>query len=137
MPRKPQNRRGLSGATDDKRQAMAADLLTAGEPRAAVAAVLQRDAGVSRSTAYRLIRQAERTLPVEFHQLAGTAGMIDTLAEAQRHYEAALLENDTAAISKWLAMVHRFQLDTARTRPFDLWEVSQSTADGLPADYPH
>ena len=125
-------RRAPSGE-DDKRQAMAAQLLADGQARATVAAVLQRDCGVSRATAYRLIRQAERTLPVEFHQLAGAAGMIDTLAEAQRHYEAALLENDTAAISKWLAMVHRFQLDTARTQPFDLWEVSQASQD-LPPD---
>jgi hypothetical protein len=132
MPRKPQKRRGQTGGDDDKRQAMAADLLAAGEPRATVAALLQRETGVSRSTAYRLIRQAERTLPVEFHQLAGTAGMIDTLAEAQRHYESALLENDNAAVSKWLAMVHRFQLDTARTRPFDLWEIEQSSEDAPP-----
>ena len=121
----------------DPRQTRAAELLKAGEPRATVAAILQRDAGVSRATAYRLIRLAEQTLPIEYHQLAGCAGMIDTLAEAQRHYEAALLEGDGAAISKWLGLVHRFQLDIGRTRPYDAWEISQSTADGLPPDYPH
>lgn len=104
-------------------------MLTDGQPRAVVAARLQAEQFVSRATAYRLIREAERTLPVEYHQLAGSAGMLDTLAEAQRHYEAALLGGDEKEIRHWLTVVHRFQLDVGRTRPFDLWEISQASEE--------
>jgi hypothetical protein len=105
---------------------MAADLLTSGNPRAAVAAILQRDCSVSRATAYRLIRQAELTLPVEYHQPSNLAGMIDTLSEAQRHYEAALLAGDDTAVTRWFDRVHRCQLDVNRTHPFDVSEINRS-----------
>lgn len=113
----------------DPRITAAVEMLTDGQPRAVVAARLQAEQFVSRATAYRLIREAERTLPVEYHQLAGAAGMLDTLAEAQRHYEAALLGGDEKEIRHWLTVVHRFQLDVGRTRPFDLWEISQASEE--------
>jgi len=100
----------------------AVELLKEGNARSFVAAKLQAVYTVSRATSYRWIREAERTLPAEYHQLMGSAGMTDTLAEAQRHYEASLLEGDRKEIRHCLAMVHRFQLDLGRTRPMDAWE---------------
>ena len=110
----------------------AVEMLKEGQARAVVAAKLQSEHNVSRATAYRLIREAERTLPVEYHQLAGAAGMLDTLAESQRHYEAALLAGDDKEVRHWLTIVHRFQLDIGRTRPFDCWEEAQSKATAPP-----
>ena len=116
----------------DPRMLAAVEMLKDGQPRAVVAARLQAEHTVSRATAYRLIREAERTLPVEYHQLAGAAGMLDTLAEAQRHYEAALLAGDDKEVRHWLTIVHRFQLDIGRTRPFDCWEIEQASEDAPP-----
>jgi hypothetical protein len=125
MPRKQKT-------TADPRMLAAVEMLKDGQPRAVVAAKLQAEHSISRATAYRLIREAERTLPVEYHQLAGAAGMLDTLAESQRHYEAALLAGDEKEVRQWLAIVHRFQLDIGRTRPFDCWEIDQASEDAPP-----
>ncbi len=119
-------------AAPDSRMLAAVEMLKDGQPRAMVAAKLQSEHNVSRATAYRLIREAERTLPVEYHQLAGAAGMLDTLAESQRHYEAALLAGDEKEVRHWLTIVHRFQLDIGRTRPFDIWEEAQSKTAAPP-----
>ncbi len=125
MPRKQKT-------TADPRLLAAVEMLKEGQARAVVAARLQGEHSVSRATAYRLIREAERTLPVEYHQLAGAAGMLDTLAESQRHYEAALLAGDDKEVRHWLTIVHRFQLDIGRTRPFDVWEETQAKATAPP-----
>ncbi len=125
MPRKQK-------ATADPRMLAAVEMLKEGQARAVAAAKLQSEHNISRATAYRLIREAERTLPVEYHQLAGAAGMLDTLAESQRHYEAALLAGDDKEVRHWLTIVHRFQLDIGRTRPFDVWEIDQASEDAPP-----
>jgi len=61
------------------------------------------------------------------------AGMIDTMAEAQRHYERALLDGDDAAVTRWFDRVHKCQLDVNRTRPFDVSEINRGK-ETLPWD---
>ena len=100
-----------------------AALLLQGRPRPAVVAEIRQRYGVSRATAYRLIVQAEQTLPPEYHHpIESDDGTVDTLAEAERHYRLALQNGNAQQARLWLGMVHRFSLDAARLRPFEAWD---------------
>ncbi len=110
-------------ASGADRSAVIAALLAQGVQRSAVVAQVMGRFGVSRATAYRLVADAETSLPTEYHRpLTANDGTLDTLAEAERHYRLALQQGNSAQIRLWLAMVHRFSLDAARLRPFEAWD---------------
>lgn len=116
----------------DDRQTVAAELLSAGEPKASVAATLQRDFNISRATAYRLIRQAEATLPAEYHQPFGRYGTIDPLAEAEQLYGWFKRRGEMAEASRLLPQIFRYRKEYAMSNYHDAWEINQSLQDAPP-----